>query len=336
MTKKKEDEDLNKKTLESVINSLQKEFGKDIIFGMDEVVGNIEKISTTSLSLDIALGGGMPMGRLIEIYGKLSSGKTTLALTIMANAIKQTGKPTLIVDVEHALDWVYMRNLGLTTGNTKISQPESAEIALEVMLKTIASGQFSVVCLDSVAALLPKGQADKKIGEKTIALVALLMSESCKKIANAASKTNTMVIFINQLRVSKEGSFFVDRPTGGNALGFYISIRIKIKKDTEITSKNNIIGIISTGKVEKNKVAPPLKLFSLNIIFGKGISEVEELVNLASEYEVVEKSGSWYKYKEDQIGQGRTAVVDFFNCNPDILSKVKKDVRSLMESERAL
>ena len=295
------------KSLEAAISQIDQNFGKGSVMrlGQQEAL-DVEAISTGSLSLDLALGiGGLPKGRIIEIYGPESSGKTTLALQVVAEAQK-AGGICAFVDAEHAMDPVYAKKLGVKTEELLISQPDTGEQALEITDTLIKSGSISVLVVDSVAALTPKAELEGEMGDHHVGLQSRLMSQALRKITGSVSKSNTMVIFINQIRM-KIGVMFGNPETtsGGNALKFYSSVRMDIRRIGAIKDKDQIIGNSTRVKVIKNKVAPPFKVVEFDLMYGKGISKVGELIDLGTKAGVVEKSGAWYAYKGEKIGQGR-------------------------------
>ena len=295
------------KSLEAAISQIDQNFGKGSVMRLGQQQAlDVEAISTGSLSLDLALGiGGLPKGRIIEIYGPESSGKTTLALQVVAEAQK-AGGICAFVDAEHAMDPVYAKKLGVKTEELLISQPDTGEQALEITDTLIKSGSISVLVVDSVAALTPKAELEGEMGDHHVGLQSRLMSQALRKITGSVSKSNTMVIFINQIRM-KIGVMFGNPETtsGGNALKFYSSVRMDIRRIGAIKEKDQIIGNSTRVKVIKNKVAPPFKVVEFDLMYGKGISKLGELIDLGTKAGVVEKSGAWYAYKGEKIGQGR-------------------------------
>jgi recombination protein RecA len=290
---------------------------------------DVEAISTGSLSLDLALGiGGLPKGRIIEIYGPESSGKTTLALQVVAEAQK-TGGICAFVDAEHAMDPVYAKKLGVKTEELLISQPDTGEQALEITDTLIKSGSISVLVVDSVAALTPKAELEGEMGDHHVGLQSRLMSQALRKITGSVSKSNTMVIFINQIRM-KIGVMFGNPETtsGGNALKFYSSVRMDIRRIGAIKEKDQIIGNSTRVKVIKNKVAPPFKVVEFDLMYGKGISKLGELIDLGTKAGVVEKSGAWYAYKGEKIGQGRENDKIYLQKNPNVAEEIEKIIRN--------
>jgi recombination protein RecA len=289
---------------------------------------DIEAVSTGSLSLDLALGiGGLPKGRIIEIYGPESSGKTTLALQVIAEAQK-AGGICAFVDAEHAMDPIYAKKLGVKTEELLISQPDTGEQALEITDTLIKSGSISVLVVDSVAALTPKAELEGEMGDHHVGLQSRLMSQALRKLTGSVSKSNTMVIFINQIRM-KIGVMFGNPETtsGGNALKFYSSVRMDIRRIGAIKEKDEIIGNSTRVKVIKNKVAPPFKVVEFDLMYGKGISKLGELIDLGAKAGVVEKSGAWYAYKGEKIGQGRENAKTYLQKNPEVAVEIEKIIR---------
>ena len=319
------------KAVDLAITQIERQFGKGSIMklGSSERVADVPAISTGSLSLDIALGTfGVPRGRVIEIYGPESGGKTTLALHIVAEAQKQNGIAAF-VDAEHALDVTYAKKIGVNTDELLISQPDTGEQALEIAETLVRSGALDVLVIDSVAALVPKAELEGEMGDAQMGLQARLMSQALRKLTGSISKSKTTVIFINQLRM-KIGVFFgnPETTTGGNALKFYSSQRLDIRKMTSIKNGQDVIGFRTKVKVVKNKLAPPFREAEFDIIFGEGISREGDVLDLAAENGIVEKSGAWYSYKGDRIGQGRDNSRIFLKENPDIMTAVENDVRA--------
>jgi len=327
---KKEQEIKEKnKSLEAAISQIDQNFGKGSVMKLGQQQAlDIESVSTGSLSLDLALGiGGLPKGRIIEVYGPESSGKTTLALQVLAEAQK-TGGICAFVDAEHALDPIYAKKLGVKTGELLISQPDTGEQALEIADTLIKSGSISVLVIDSVAALTPKAELEGEMGDHHVGLQSRLMSQALRKITGSVSKSNTMVIFINQIRM-KIGVMFGNPETtsGGNALKFYSSVRMDIRRIGAIKDKDQIIGNSTRVKVVKNKVAPPFKVVEFDLMYGKGISKTGELVDLGAKAGVVEKAGAWYAYKGEKIGQGRENAKIYLEQNPKIADEIEKVIR---------
>ena len=317
------------KSLEAAISQIDQNFGKGSVMrlGQQEAL-DIEAISTGSLSLDLALGiGGLPKGRIIEIYGPESSGKTTLALQVVAEAQK-SGGICAFVDAEHAMDPIYAKKLGVKTEELLISQPDTGEQALEITDTLIKSGSISVLVVDSVAALTPKAELEGEMGDHHVGLQSRLMSQALRKLTGSVSKSNTMVIFINQIRM-KIGVMFGNPETtsGGNALKFYSSVRMDIRRIGAIKEKDEIIGNSTRVKVIKNKVAPPFKVVEFDLMYGKGISKLGELIDLGAKAGVVEKSGAWYAYKGEKIGQGRENAKTYLQKNPEVAVEIEKIIR---------
>ena len=318
-----------KKALQTALAQIDKNFGKGTVMRLgDRPEMNVEAIPTGSLALDAALGiGGVPKGRIIEIYGPESSGKTTLALHILAEAQKRGGE-VAFVDAEHALDPVYAAALGVDTDNLLVSQPDTGEQALEITDALVRSGAVDAVVVDSVAALVPKQEIEGEMGDTFVGLQARLMSQALRKLAGTIAKTNCVVIFINQLRM-KIGVLYgnPETTTGGNALKFYSSVRLDVRRIESIKEGNNVIGNKTRVKVVKNKVAPPFREAVFEILYGKGISKWGELVDLAVQLDIIQKSGSWFSMGDERIGQGANSVKDYLIANPDIAEKVEAEVR---------
>ena len=318
------------KALEAAINQIDENFGKGSVMKLGQKAAiNIEAISTGSLSLDLALGiGGLPKGRVIEIYGPESSGKTTLALQVVAESQK-TGGICGFIDAEHALDPTYAKKLGVKTEELLISQPDTGEQALEIADTLIKSGSISVLVIDSVAALTPRAELEGEMGDHHVGLQSRLMSQALRKLTSSIAKTNTMVIFINQIRM-KIGIMFGNPETtsGGNALKFYSSVRMDIRRIGAIKEKEQIIGNSTRVKVVKNKVSPPFKVVEFDLMYGKGISKSGELIDLGSKADIVEKSGAWYAYKGEKIGQGRENAKIFLEKNPKIAAEIEMAIRT--------
>ena len=318
-----------KKALQTALAQIDKNFGKGTVMRLgDRPEMNVEAIPTGSLALDAALGiGGVPKGRIIEIYGPESSGKTTLALHILAEAQKRGGE-VAFVDAEHALDPVYAAALGVDTDNLLVSQPDTGEKALEITDALVRSGAVDAVVVDSVAALVPKQEIEGEMGDTFVGLQARLMSQALRKLAGTIAKTNCVVIFINQLRM-KIGVMYgnPETTTGGNALKFYSSVRLDVRRIESIKEGNNVIGNKTRVKVVKNKVAPPFREAVFEILYGKGISKWGELVDLAVQLDIIQKSGSWFSMGDERIGQGANSVKDYLIANPDIAEKVEAEVR---------
>ena len=321
-------ENLNK--LKSVISNIEKSYGKGSIMmlGKKDIDANIDVYSTGSLGLDIALGiGGLPKGRVIEVYGPESSGKTTLTLHIIAEAQK-VGGTCAFIDAEHALDPGYAKKLGVNIDELLISQPDTGEQALEISDTLVKSEGIDLLVIDSVAALVPRAELEGEMGDSLPGLQARLMSQALRKLTSSISKTNTMVVFINQLRM-KIGVMFgsPEVTTGGNALKFYSSVRLDIRRIGAIKDKDNIIGNTTRVKVVKNKVAPPFKVVEFDLMYGKGISKVGELIDLGAKADIVEKSGAWYAYKGEKIGQGRENAKVYLEQNPTAAAEIEMAIR---------
>ncbi|KGE14058.1 recombinase RecA [Sphingobacterium deserti] len=318
------------KALQLTLDKLEKSYGKGTIMKLgDSAVEPIEAISTGSLGLDIALGiGGVPKGRIIEIYGPESSGKTTLATHIVAEAQKKGGIAA-VIDAEHAFDKYYAQKLGVDVENLLISQPDNGEQALEIADNLIRSGAIDVIVIDSVAALVPKGEIEGEMGDSKMGLQARLMSQALRKLTGTISKTNCCCIFINQLR-EKIGVMFgnPETTTGGNALKFYASVRLDIRRTSQIKDSDEVSGNRVKVKIVKNKVAPPFRIAEFDIMFGEGISKVGEIIDLGVEYGIVKKSGSWFSYGDTKLGQGRDAVKNLLFDNPDLSDELEAKIRA--------
>ena len=317
------------KAVDLAISQIERQFGKGAIMklGGSEKI-DVPVIPTGALSLDIALGvGGVPRGRIIEIYGPESGGKTTLALHIVAEAQRQNGLAAFI-DAEHALDVGYARKIGVNTDELLIAQPDTGEQALEIAETLVRSGALDVLVVDSVAALVPRAELEGEMGDTQMGLQARLMSQALRKLTGSISKSRTTVIFINQLRM-KIGVFFgsPETTTGGNALKFYASMRLDIRKVSSLKQGQDVIGMRTRVKVVKNKVAPPFRETEFDIIFGEGISREGDLLDLAAENAIIEKSGAWYSYKGERLGQGRDNTRNFLKEHPEVLQEVESGVR---------
>lgn len=317
------------KSLQSTIERLEKQYGKGIVMKMnDDRVEGVEALSTGSLGLDIALGiGGFPKGRVIEIYGPESSGKTTLSMHAIAEAQKSGGIAAFI-DAEHAFDKNYAEKLGIDTSALLISQPDDGEQALEIADNLIRSGAIDIIVIDSVAALVPRAEIEGDMGDSKMGLQARLMSQALRKLTGTINKTNCCCIFINQLR-EKIGVMFgnPETTTGGNALKFYASVRIDIRRIGQLKDGNDIVGNRTKVKVAKNKVAPPFRVVEFDIMYGQGISKVGEIVDLGVDYEIIKKSGSWFSYNDTKIGQGRDAVKQMLLDNPELAEEVEDRIK---------
>lgn len=318
------------KALQLTLDKLEKSYGKGTIMKLgDSAIEAIESISTGSLGLDIALGiGGVPKGRVIEIYGPESSGKTTLATHIVAEAQKKGGIAA-IIDAEHAFDKYYAKKLGVDIENLLISQPDNGEQALEIADNLIRSGAIDVIVIDSVAALVPKSEIEGEMGDSKMGLQARLMSQALRKLTGTISKTNCCCIFINQLR-EKIGVMFgnPETTTGGNALKFYASVRLDIRRTSQIKDSDEVTGNRVKVKIVKNKVAPPFRIAEFDIMFGEGISKVGEIIDLGVEYNIIKKSGSWFSYGDTKLGQGRDAVKTLLLDNPDLMDEMETKIRA--------
>jgi recombination protein RecA len=318
------------KALDAALSQIERSFGKGSIMrlGKGQKPVEIEVVSTGSLGLDIALGvGGLPRGRIVEIYGPESSGKTTLTLHVIAEAQKKGGV-CAFVDAEHALDPVYARKLGVNLDDLLISQPDTGEQALEIADTLVRSGAVDVLVIDSVAALTPKAELDGEMGEVQPGLQARLMSQALRKLTGSISRSNTMVIFINQIRM-KIGVMYgsPETTTGGNALKFYASVRLDIRRVSTLKERDEAIGNSTRVKVVKNKVAPPFKQVEFDIMYGEGISKVGELIDLGVKAGIVDKSGAWFSYDSQRLGQGRENAKQFMKDNPDIANKIEASIR---------
>jgi len=319
------------KALESALAQIERQFGKGSIMrlGAENPVMEIEATSTGSLGLDLALGiGGLPKGRIIEIYGPESSGKTTLTLHVVAEEQKKGGV-CAFVDAEHALDPLYARKLGVNLDDLLISQPDTGEQALEIVDTLVRSGAVSLVVVDSVAALTPKAELEGDMGEATVGAQARLMSQAMRKLTASISRSNCMVIFINQIRM-KIGVMFgnPETTTGGNALKFYASVRLDIRRIGAIKDRDEVVGNATRVKVVKNKVAPPFKQVEFDIMYGEGISKTGELIDLGVKAGVVEKSGAWFSYGDERIGQGRENAKQFLRDNPAVAAEIEARIRA--------
>jgi recombination protein RecA len=325
------------KALKLTMDKIDKDFGKGSVMMMNERgVVELEAISTGSIGLDAALGiGGLPKGRVVEIYGPESSGKTTLAIHVIAEAQKKGGMCAFI-DAEHAFDSVYAQKLGVDIDNLLISQPDYGEQALEIADRLILSGALDVVVIDSVAALVPKGELEGEMGDSKMGLQARLMSQALRKLTATISKTNSCCIFINQLR-EKIGAMFgnPETTTGGNALKFYASVRLDIRRVATIKDGDEVVGNHVKVKVVKNKVAPPFRQAEFDIIYGEGISKMGEVVDMGAELGILTKSGSWFSYNGDKLGQGRDAVKQLMLDNPALAAEIEEKIRTRVKEIQA-
>jgi recombination protein RecA len=325
------------KALQLTLDKLDKTYGKGAVMKMgDKAIEEVETISSGSLGIDLALGvGGYPRGRVIEIYGPESSGKTTLTLHAIAEAQKAGGIAAFI-DAEHAFDRNYAEKLGVDIENLIISQPDNGEQALEIAENLIRSGAIDIVVIDSVAALTPKSEIEGEMGDSKMGLHARLMSQALRKLTGTISKTNCTVFFINQLR-EKIGVMFgnPETTTGGNALKFYASVRLDIRRSTQIKDGDNVLGNRTKVKVVKNKVAPPFKVAEFDIMYGEGISKTGEILDLAVEFEIIKKAGSWFSYGETKLGQGRDAVKALIKDNPELADELEVKIKALIKEKNA-
>ncbi len=331
----KNNEKNNDEALNEVMAEIEKQFGKGSIMKLgSESHVNIETVPTGSLALDIALGvGGFPKGRIIEVFGPESSGKTTIALQAIAEVQKRGGRAAFI-DAEHALDPVYAKALGVNIDELLLSQPDTGEQALEICEALVKSGAIGIVVIDSVAALVPQAEIEGEMGDNHVGLQARLMSQALRKLAGIINKTNTIAIFINQLR-EKVGVLFgnPETTTGGRALKFYASIRLDVRRGEQIKLGDSVIGNRTNIKVVKNKCAPPFKTASVDMMYGEGVSHEGELVDLASDINIIDKSGAWYSYNGEKIGQGKENTKIFLKNNPDIASEIEHKIREYYNIE---
>ncbi|MEC8248645.1 MAG: recombinase RecA [Bacteroidota bacterium] len=329
------EKDAKLKALKLTLDKLDKAYGKGTVMKMsDAPIVDVDVIPSGSLGLDVALGvGGYPRGRVVEIYGPESSGKTTLTLHAIAEAQKAGGIAAFI-DAEHAFDRFYAENLGIDIDNLIISQPDNGEQALEIADNLVRSGAIDLIVIDSVAALTPRGEIEGEMGDSKMGLHARLMSQALRKLTGSISKTNCTMIFINQLR-EKIGVMFgnPETTTGGNALKFYASVRLDIRRSTQIKdSDGSVRGNKTRVKVVKNKVAPPFKLAEFDIMYGEGVSKVGEILDIAVEFEIIQKSGSWFSYEETKLGQGRDAVKQMIKDNPDLMDELETKIKAAIKS----
>ncbi|HNP65469.1 MAG TPA: recombinase RecA [Woeseiaceae bacterium] len=326
-------DDNRKKALAQALGQIEKQFGKGSVMRMGDgtSIRDIEAISTGSIGLDVALGiGGLPKGRVVEIYGPESSGKTTLTLQVVAEAQKKGGTAAFI-DAEHALDPSYAEKLGVNVDELLVSQPDTGEQALEITDMLVRSGAVDIVIIDSVAALTPKAEIEGEMGDSHMGLQARLMSQALRKLTGNIKRSNVMVIFINQIRM-KIGVMFgsPETTTGGNALKFYSSVRLDIRRIGAIKKGDEVIGNQTRVKVVKNKVAPPFKQAEFEILYGEGISRLGELIDLGVQHDIVGKAGSWYSYGDDRIGQGKDNAREFLKAHPDMAEEIEKKIRAIL------
>ncbi len=318
-----------KKALATALANIEKQFGKGAIMRLEEGAQpeNIDTVSTGSLSLDLALGvGGLPRGRIIEVFGPESSGKTTLALSVIAQ-MQKIGGTCAFIDAEHALDISYAERLGVSLKDLLISQPDTGEQALEIVDALVRSGSVDLVVVDSVAALTPKSEIEGEMGEALPGLQARLMSQALRKLTGNITRTKSMVIFINQIRMKIGGYGNPETTAGGNALKFYASVRIDIRRIGSIKKGDEVIGNQTRVKVVKNKVAPPFKQVSFDILYGEGISRLGEIIDIGTELDIIEKSGAWYSYNGQRLGQGKENVRAYLKDNPEVCDEIEKKIR---------
>ena len=324
------------KTLDQVLADIEKQFGKGAIMKLGEKgVRNIDVVSSGSLALDQALGvGGYPKGRIIEVFGPESSGKTTIALHAIAE-VQKTGGRAAFIDAEHALDPVYAKKLGVDTDELLLSQPDTGEQALEIVEALVRSGAMSIIVVDSVAALVPQAEIEGEMGDSHVGLQARLMSQALRKLGGIVNKTNTICIFINQLR-EKVGIMFGNPETtpGGRALKFYSTVRLDVRRGEQIKVNGDVLGNKTTIKVVKNKVAPPFKTAEVEIMYGEGISKEGEVIDIASNLGIIDRSGAWFSYKGEKIGQGKENVKLVFKNNPSLYKEIETKVREHLFSEQ--
>ena len=321
--------DERKKALDTALANIEKQFGKGAIMRMTEGSADqsIETVSTGSLGLDLALGvGGLPRGRIIEVFGPESSGKTTLALSCIAE-MQKAGGTCAFIDAEHALDLSYAERLGVVVRDLLLSQPDTGEQALEITDALVRTGSGDLVGVDSVAALTPKSEIEGEMGDALPGLQARLMSQALRKLTSSINRTKAMVSFINQIRMKIGGYGNPETTAGGNALKFYASVRLDIRKSTPIKRGDEVIGNLTRVKVVKNKVAPPFKQVEFDILYGRGISRIGEVIDIGSELDILEKAGTWYSYAGQRLGQGKEKVRDFLQEHPDVCAEIEKKIR---------
>jgi recombination protein RecA len=323
-------DDNRKKALAQALGQIEKQFGKGSVMrlGDGSTIGNIEAVSTGSIGLDVALGiGGLPKGRVVEIYGPEASGKTTLTLQVIAE-VQKMGGTAAFVDAEHALDPLYAEKLGVNVDELLVSQPDTGEQALEITDMLVRSGAVDVIVVDSVAALTPKAEIEGEMGDSHVGLQARLMSQALRKLTGNIKRSNAMVIFINQIRM-KIGVMFgsPETTTGGNALKFYSSVRLDIRRIGAIKKGDEVIGNQTRVKVVKNKVSPPFKMAEFEILYGEGISREGEIIELGVQNGLIDKAGSWYSYGNDRIGQGKENVREFLKANPEVGAEIERKIR---------
>ena len=320
-----------KKALKAALANIEKQFGKGAIMRMDDTTGvqDIETVSTGSLGLDLALGvGGLPRGRIIEIFGPESSGKTTLALSVVAQ-MQKTGGTCAFIDAEHALDVQYAARLGVDLKELLLSQPDSGEQALEIVDALVRSGSVDLIVVDSVAALTPRNEIEGEMGDALPGLQARLMSQALRKLTSSITRTKSMVVFINQIRMKIGGYGNPETTTGGNALKFYSSVRLDIRRGGALKKNDEVIGNETSVKVVKNKVAPPFKKAVFDILYGEGISHIGEVIDIGSELNVLDKSGAWYSFDGKRLGQGKENVREYLKNNPEVCDEIEKKIREL-------
>ena len=326
-------------SLKNAMKQIEKDYGKGAIMRLGDAAANmnVEVISTGILPLDIALGvGGIPRGRIIEIYGPESSGKTTVTLHMIAEAQRQGGVAAFI-DAEHALDPIYARNLGVDIDNLLVSQPDTGEQALEIVEALVRSGAIDIIVVDSVAALVPKAEIEGDMGDAHVGLLARLMSQAMRKLTGIISKSRTTAIFINQIR-EKVGTMYgnPETTTGGRALKFYSSVRLDVRKFDTVKQGTNILGNITRVKVVKNKIAPPFKVAEFDIMYGEGVSKESSLIDIAADLDILNKSGSWYSYNGNRLGQGKDTVKDILRNQPELMAEIEGKLYEMLKNEAVM